>query len=622
MGIELIFVADGISPEMKRQSNLIKNSNFINNNNFQYSSNNNNQNLYSNPQYSQFYSESLELLKLFHPAISLIELKQGESEACCGQLSELNYVDYVITQDSDCLLFGAKKLLKNVQIQKFQTRAELFSMEIISKNLSLTKTKLILFALLTGSDYSSGVTGFGLKQAEALIKVCIENENANCLQQMRKLITKQITPEEWCKMNNIISSQIDMIFDQSNQQTVNYHSVNDSMAEDRGFIDYSSMTDSELNSCLSEFGLKPSSNRKNVIEKLNKIQTLKSKWEQYCTDLAKSTSKSSIKVKSKLMSEFAPDNDFKQNSNQKITLGSIVKHLTSIQHRYENISEFDSIINAYMSPHLEPPLHTIANQIKSNIVCLSRLNAPDMYGMIRFNGKLGFIKRETICSAFEQLRRTQYLINFKTNSDSTNQQTGHFESFDLSNAKTVAICSINSPLSNVCIVGKVIRKSQTYYKLQWQADSRHTITMNDNQNSQLTHNNVQSKGDNFNDLQSVENCSDSVSEFEDENISLENSNFIEHYAPQLVREYEMRIEIENENRKKQRLNAKKIEKEHKIPIKRKAKIKQTKISYTSSQQSKLTHHFKVTKNAINESDNPKLNLMDKEKSAGTISRRS
>ena len=82
-----------------------------------------------------------------------------EAEAQCAELLKLRLVDGIITDDSDCFLFGAEKVYKNMFNQKQYVECYL-STDIQSK-LGLSLNNLIDLALLLGSDYTEGISGIG-----------------------------------------------------------------------------------------------------------------------------------------------------------------------------------------------------------------------------------------------------------------------------------------------------------------------------------------------------------------------------------------------------------------------------------------------------------------------------
>lgn len=82
-----------------------------------------------------------------------------EAEAQCAELFRLGLVDGIITDDSDCFLFGGSKVYKNMFNQK--QFVECYMMEDIEAKTGLDQPKLIELALLLGSDYTEGIKGIG-----------------------------------------------------------------------------------------------------------------------------------------------------------------------------------------------------------------------------------------------------------------------------------------------------------------------------------------------------------------------------------------------------------------------------------------------------------------------------
>lgn len=82
-----------------------------------------------------------------------------EAEAQCAELVHLGLVDGIVTDDSDCFLFGGTRIYKNMFNQaKF---VECYLTSDLEKEFGLTRQKLIAVANLLGSDYTEGVPGVG-----------------------------------------------------------------------------------------------------------------------------------------------------------------------------------------------------------------------------------------------------------------------------------------------------------------------------------------------------------------------------------------------------------------------------------------------------------------------------
>jgi DNA excision repair protein ERCC-5 len=101
-------------------------------------------------------TECQQLLRLFGlPYITA----PMEAEAQCAELVQLGLVDGIVTDDSDCFLFGGTRIYKNFFNQaKF---VECYLASDFEKEFDLTRQKMIDVAHLLGSDYTEGLPGVG-----------------------------------------------------------------------------------------------------------------------------------------------------------------------------------------------------------------------------------------------------------------------------------------------------------------------------------------------------------------------------------------------------------------------------------------------------------------------------
>lgn len=73
----------------------------------------------------------------------------------------------MITEDSDVLLFGARKVYRNIfDRNKF---VEMYDMKIIENEMGIDRHDLIKMALFMGSDYTIGVKGIAAVNAIEII---------------------------------------------------------------------------------------------------------------------------------------------------------------------------------------------------------------------------------------------------------------------------------------------------------------------------------------------------------------------------------------------------------------------------------------------------------------------
>ncbi|MED6197134.1 DNA repair protein uvh3 [Stylosanthes scabra] len=120
---------------------------------------------------SELFTECQELLPMF--GLSYI-IAPMEAEAQCAFFETTKLVDGVITDDSDVLLFGARRVHKNIfDDHKY---IETYFMEDIEKELGLSREKLVRMALLLGSDYTEGVSGIGIVNAIEVVNAFPEED--------------------------------------------------------------------------------------------------------------------------------------------------------------------------------------------------------------------------------------------------------------------------------------------------------------------------------------------------------------------------------------------------------------------------------------------------------------
>ncbi|KAK2198471.1 bifunctional XPG [Babesia duncani] len=119
----------------------------------------------------QRYSQSLESLEKICEMLDLFGIPYmhapSEAEAQCCFLNQSGEVYAVISDDSDTLPFGARRILKNF----FNSRVfEIYLSSRIKSELGLSQEQLALLAIICGCDYTDGVCGIGIVNALEVIK--------------------------------------------------------------------------------------------------------------------------------------------------------------------------------------------------------------------------------------------------------------------------------------------------------------------------------------------------------------------------------------------------------------------------------------------------------------------
>ncbi|MEM1988884.1 MAG: flap structure-specific endonuclease [Candidatus Woesearchaeota archaeon] len=121
-------------------------------------------------------SESKELLNALGCAV--IEMP-FEGEAIASQIVKKGIGFGVVSQDYDSLLFGAKRIVRNLSVSQRRKEGEgykkvdieLIELEEILKFYEITQDQLIVIGMLAGSDFTpGGIPGIGPKKALKLVK--------------------------------------------------------------------------------------------------------------------------------------------------------------------------------------------------------------------------------------------------------------------------------------------------------------------------------------------------------------------------------------------------------------------------------------------------------------------
>lgn len=110
---------------------------------------------------------SKKLLELM--GIPYIQAK-GEGEAQASYMVDKGSAWCVGSQDYDCILFGATRMVKNLTITGGKAHLELIRLEKVLEELQITREQLIDVAILVGTDFNEGVKGIGAKKGINLIK--------------------------------------------------------------------------------------------------------------------------------------------------------------------------------------------------------------------------------------------------------------------------------------------------------------------------------------------------------------------------------------------------------------------------------------------------------------------
>ena len=131
---------------------------------------------------SRLTSEMIEDAKELIRALGqCIVQAPSEGEAQASYIVKNGDADYVLSQDADCFMFQAPRLVKNLTISQKRKKPgayaydevlpEVIHLKDVLEELDISQEQLIILGILVGTDYNiGGIKGIGPKKALTLIK--------------------------------------------------------------------------------------------------------------------------------------------------------------------------------------------------------------------------------------------------------------------------------------------------------------------------------------------------------------------------------------------------------------------------------------------------------------------
>ena len=95
---------------------------------------------------------------------------EGEGEAQGAYMVKQGDAWAVASQDYDCLLFGAPRIIRNLTLSGGLSNLEYLELEKVFNDIDLTREQLIDVALMVGTDFNEGIHGIGAKTGLKLIR--------------------------------------------------------------------------------------------------------------------------------------------------------------------------------------------------------------------------------------------------------------------------------------------------------------------------------------------------------------------------------------------------------------------------------------------------------------------
>lgn len=118
---------------------------------------------------SEMINDVKKLLNLL--GVSYIH-PEGEAEAYASELCRMGYVDYVLTEDMDTMVYGCPRIIRNCVDKDLKRKdiVSIFTYEKLLSDLEISEDKFIEFCILCGCDYCPSVPKVGNITALKLIK--------------------------------------------------------------------------------------------------------------------------------------------------------------------------------------------------------------------------------------------------------------------------------------------------------------------------------------------------------------------------------------------------------------------------------------------------------------------
>jgi 5'-3' exonuclease len=102
-------------------------------------------------------AEYSKVIKMLRAMGACVVIAEGEAESYCSVLSQMGIVDYVVSEDSDCFAFGAKKITTGWRGgHSYRSKREyiIWDCEKVKRELYLTNEQFILMCSLCKNDYN------------------------------------------------------------------------------------------------------------------------------------------------------------------------------------------------------------------------------------------------------------------------------------------------------------------------------------------------------------------------------------------------------------------------------------------------------------------------------------
>lgn len=115
-----------------------------------------------------FSQKQVQNILYFFELLGIPVIRENEeADFILAKLSAANKIDYILSDDSDVLVFGAKRVLKNFCIK--EEKCDIYIMDEILEKLGVTMNKFVDICILCGCDYTTKIRNMNCVKSFQLI---------------------------------------------------------------------------------------------------------------------------------------------------------------------------------------------------------------------------------------------------------------------------------------------------------------------------------------------------------------------------------------------------------------------------------------------------------------------
>jgi flap endonuclease-1 len=157
-----------------------------------------------------FSQKQVQNILYFFELLGIPVIRENEeADFILAKLSAANKIDYILSDDSDVLVFGAKRVLKNFCIK--EEKCELYDMGEILVTLGVPMQKFVDICILCGCDYTTKIRNMNCGKSLQLIlqwgsieEVAKNTEyeiNLEQIEKARELFGKELSGETMARIS-------------------------------------------------------------------------------------------------------------------------------------------------------------------------------------------------------------------------------------------------------------------------------------------------------------------------------------------------------------------------------------------------------------------------------------